>query len=376
MNEKEIAEIRRRFRPDKNNISVLRGCCVNEKREIVSEFEQPLISTPQEETENILQVLRRTLSGSLNKNLMDIEFETQQVVDSEEHRLLAALRDSALKDEEAVHAFYQKAVRSLDLEGNYLILLVHDVYDIPYRSRDGEHQEDVSSEVYSYILCSVCPIKMTKPALSYYMTDKEFRNCAIDWLVAAPELGFLFPAFDDRSTNIYNALYYSRDIAENHTGFVDEVFHCPLPMPAAEQKETFQAILEDTLAEDCSYDVVETVHEEFCNLIAEHKERKEPEPLAVSKQAVKGVLASCGVSENRLEAFTEKYDEAFGKDMQLSPKNIINDKKIEVQTPDVTIQVSAQRRDLVQTRVIDGTKYIVIRADEGVQVNGVHVHIE
>ena len=118
MNEKEIAEIRRRFRPDKNNISVLRGCCVNEKREIVSEFEQPLISTPQEETENILQVLRRTLSGSLNKNLMDIEFETQQVVDSEEHRLLAALRDSALKDEEAVHAFYQKAVRSLDLEGN------------------------------------------------------------------------------------------------------------------------------------------------------------------------------------------------------------------------------------------------------------------
>ncbi len=215
---------------------------------------------------------------------MDIEFETQQVVDSEEHRLLAALRDSALRDEEAVHAFYQKAVRSLDLEGNYLILLVHDVYDIPYRSRDGEHQEDVSSEVYSYILCSVCPIKMTKPALSYYMTDKEFRNCAIDWLVAAPELGFLFPAFDDRSTNIYNALYYSRDIAENHTGFVDEVFHCPLPMPAAEQKETFQAILEDTLAEDCSYDVVETVHEEFCNLIAEHKERKEPEPLAVSKR--------------------------------------------------------------------------------------------
>ena len=157
---------------------------------------------------------------------------------------------------------------------------------------------------------------------------------------------------------------------------MDEVFHCPLPMPAAEQKETFQAILEDTLAEDCSYDVVETVHEEFCNLIAEHKERKEPEPLTVSKQAVKGVLASCGVSENRLEAFTEKYDEAFGKDMQLSPKNIINDKKIEVQTPDVTIQVSAQRRDLVQTRVIDGTKYIVIRADEGVQVNGVHVHIE
>lgn len=376
MNEKEVAEIRRRFRPDKNAISALRGCCVNENGEIVSEFEQSLLSSQQEEVENILATLKRTLSGGLGKNLIDLEFETQQVVDSEEHKLLMALRDSALKDEEALHAFYQKAASSLKLGENYLILLIHDTYDIPYRAGDGQRFDDASTDVYSYILCSICPVKMSKPSLSYYMTEQKFHNRKIDWLVSRPEVGFLFPAFDDRSTNIYNALYYSRNTAESHAEFVDAVFHCPLPMPAKVQKETFQSVLEESLGEACSYDVVESVHGQIKTMIEEHKESKDEEPLLISRQAVKRVLSASGVSAEKLNTFTEKYDAAFGTDAVLSPKNIIDDKKFEVSTPDVTIQVHSDRQDLVETRVIDGAKYIVIRAEGGVTVNGVAVHIE
>lgn len=376
MNEKEVAEIRRRFRPDKNSISSLRGCCVNENGEIVSEFEQSLLSSPQEEVENILATLKRTLSGGLGKNLIDLEFETQQVVDSEEHKLLMVLRDSALKDEEALHAFYQKAASSLKLGENYLILLIHDTYDIPYRGGDGAVFSDASSEVYSYILCSICPVRMSKPTLSYYMTEQKFHNRRIDWLVSKPELGFLFPAFDDRTTNIYNALYYSRSTAESYTAFVDNIFHCPLPMPAKVQKETFQSVLEDSLGESCSYDVIGSVHSQIKAMIEEHKENKEVEPLLISRQAVKRVLSASGVPDEKLPAFTEKYDAAFGTDAVLSPKNIIDDKKFEVSTPDVTIQVHSDRQDLVETRVIDGAKCIVIRAEGGVTVNGIAVHIE
>ena len=60
MNEKEIAEIRRRFRPDKNNITHVRGCYVNEKREIVSEFDPSLALMSQEESEKFLAILKRT----------------------------------------------------------------------------------------------------------------------------------------------------------------------------------------------------------------------------------------------------------------------------------------------------------------------------
>ena len=233
MNEKEVGELRRRFRPEKNGITHIRGCYVNENREIVSQFNQPLGLMNQEESEMILGIIRRTLSGTLGKNLMDIEFATQQVVDGEEHKLLMTLKNSSLGDEEAVQAFFRRVIDSVDVEGNYLVLLARDSYDVPYRSRDGEKQDDASSEVYTYILCSVCPVKLTRPALSYYVHQNEFHNLKADWVVSAPELGFLFPAFDERSANLYGALYYSRDITESHEAFVDAVFHTAPPMPAA-----------------------------------------------------------------------------------------------------------------------------------------------
>ena len=375
MNEREIAEIRRRFRPDKSNITHIRGCYVNENREIVSQFDQSLALMPQEDAEKILTILKRTLSGTLEKNLMTITFETAQVVSGEEHRLLMDLRESALENQETVQAFFDKVIQAVSIQGNYLILLAYDKYDVPYRSRDGQNNEDAASEVFSYFLCSICPVKMTKPALGYYVNENTFHNCSIDWLVSPPELGFLFPAFDDRSTNIYNALYYSRNADENHPEFVQAVFQAPAPMPAQEQKETFGAILGQTLSQECSLEVMQTVHETLCTVIEEHKANREEVPLAVSKDTVKRVLTSCGVDPQRVQAFEEKYAEEFGEDASLSPKNLVDAGRLEVVTPSVKIQVSPQCGHMVESRVIDGVKYILIRADEGVQVNGVDVHI-
>lgn len=375
MNEKEVAEIRRRFRPDKSNISHVCGCFINENREIVSRFDQSLAVMPQEESEKILTVLRKSLSGTLGKNLVDLSFSTQQVVEGEEHKLLMALRESALNDQEIVESFYQKVIEALHMEGQYLILLAYDRYDVPYRSKDGQRQDDAATEVYSYILCCVCPIKMTKPALCYYVPENIFHNLKPDWLVAPPELGFLFPAFDDRSANIYDALYYTKDSGENHPEFIEAVFSTEAPPPAAVQRETFQSILGETLAEDCNLEVVQSVHDQLQDMIEEHKANKEEEPLAVSKTTVKGVLKACGVSDEHMEAFEERYDQEFGADTQISPRNLVDGKPIEICTPDVVIRVNPERSELVETRIINGTKYILIRAGEGVEVNGVDIHI-
>lgn len=375
MTEKEIAELRRRFRADKSNISHVRGCYVNEKREIISEFDQSLAMMNQEESEELLGILRKTLSGTVGKNLLDITFDTRQVVEGDEHKLLMALRSSQLGDQEAVQAFFQRIIQSLDLEGNYLILLAYDAYDVPYRSRDGERQDDASSEVFSYILCSICPVKLTKAALSYFVYENKFRNLEADWVVAPPEAGFLFPAFDDRSTNLYNALYYTRDTGENHPDLVNAIFRTQAPMPAAVQMETFQTILGDTLSGDCSYQVVQAVHDRLCGMIEEHRANKVEEPLVVSKGTVEQVLQFCGVAEEHVEAFGERYDGAFGPEADLSPRNLVDTRQLEVRTPDVTIRVNPDRGDLVETRMIDGTRYILIRAEEGVEVNGVQVQI-
>lgn len=376
MNEKELSELRRRLRPDRCGITHIRGCCVNENREVIAQFDQSLALLGQDESERFLALLKRALSGTLGKHLVDISFTTQQVVDSDEHRLLMSLRDSRLKDEEAVQRFFQRAIEGLEVEGNYLILLAHDVYDVPYRSKDGEEQGDASADVYSYILCAVCPVKLTKPALSYRAAENEFYSRAVDWLVAPPETGFLFPAFDNRCANLYDSLLYTKDPGDAHEGFVQSVFQCQPPMPAQVQKETFQSVLGDALEEECSMEVVQAVREQLCDMLAEHKETPDAGPLVLSKGAVKCVLRSCGVSDSHVERFDGKYDGAFGADTALTTQNLVDPKHIQVCTPNVTIQVDPERSDLVEARVIDGKKYILIRADEGVEVNGIAVHID
>lgn len=375
MNTKEVAELRRRWQPEKNAVRRIYGCFVNERGELITDLDEPLSMLPQEEAEQYFALLKKSLSGRLGKHLIDLVFSTQQVVDSEEHRLLMALRGSSLADEEAVQALFQRVISSLTLEGNYLILLAHDTYDVPYRAKDGERMDDASDQVFSYILCSICPVKLTKPALSYFVYENAFHDLKADWVVSPPEAGFLFPAFDERTTNLYNALYYSRDIGENHPELIDALFRTPPPMPAAVQKETFESLLEETLAEDCSYHVVQAVHSQLRDMIEEHKASKEEQPLLLSKGEVRSVLSSCGVAAPHVDAFEAQYDQAFGPEAGLSPRNLVDPKQLEVRTPDVTIHVNPERSDLVETRMIEGTRYILIRANEGVEVNGVSIQI-
>lgn len=376
MNEKEIGEIRRRVRRDRSNMTAIYGCYVNDNKEIISEFHQSLGIMPENEAEKYFGLLKRTLSGTVGKNLIDLTFKTSQVAGSPEHQMLMELRKTALKDDELRMAFYEKVMQSLNLEGSYLILIGCDSYDVPFRGKDGGNQADNSSEVYTYLLCAVCPVKQTKASLHYVPEEKEFHDGGMAQIASAPAIGFLFPAFDDRATNIYNALYYTRDITQSQEAFVETVFNTPLPKPAAEQKKSFETLLASTLEDECSLEVVQQVHDQLCQCIELHKESKEPEPLLVSKEQVKDVLSSCGVSEPHIAKFSVDFDSTFGFEAELHPKNIIDNKKFEIRTPDVSIKVDPARSDLIETRVIGGVKYLMICADEDVEVNGVSIHIE
>ena len=376
MNEKEVREIRRRFRPDKSMIGNVYGCYVNEDKKIVATFEEFLSGMPQEESERFLSLLKKSLSGSLGKNLVNIEFSAKQVMNSDEHRLLSMLRQSGLKNSDMLQTFYQRVIETLNMASNYLILLTHDVYTVPYRASDGEIQKDASDEEFSYIVCSICPVKLTPAELSYQMAENRFHATSQGYVVSAPELGFLFPAFDDRAANIYGALYYMKNTAENHQEFIDAVFHVEPPMPAAAQKELFQAILTETLKEDCSLEVVQAVHEHLSEMIDRHKENKEPEQLLLSQREIGAMLKECGVSEDHVQAFATTFDAQFGMDAQLAPANVIDKKQFVIRTPDVVIKVDPERSDLIETRVINGSRYILIPADAGVEVNGVKVGVE
>ena len=372
MNIKEVAEIRRHIRRDRSNMTAIYGCYVNANKEIVSEFRSSTGMMSENEGDKYFGLLRKTLTGTIGKHLIDIRFQTAQVADSPEHKLLMDLRQRSLDDEQLRMTFYKKVMDSVSLDQAYLILLGCDAYDVPFKKDAGGVD---SNESYKFLLCAICPVKLTKATLHYVPEEKRFHDGGITNVVASPELGFLFPAFDNRATNIYNALYYTRSVKESYEAFVDSIFHAPIPKPADAQKKSFEAILSNALSEECSMEVVQTVHEQLAQRIELHKESKVADPLLISKEDMKDVLTGCGISQAHMAKFSVDYDEIFGFEADLHPKNIINEKKFEIKTPDVSIKVAPDRTDLIETRVIGGVKYILINAEEDVEVNGVNIHI-
>ena len=375
MNVKEIAEIRRRVRRDRSNMTAIYGCYVNNQKEIISEFKLSTGMMSENESEKYFSLMKRSLSGTIGKNLIDITFRTAQVANSPEHKLLMDLRSSGLKDEDLRIELYKKIINNVSFDENYLILLGCDNYDVPFKSKDDELQQEASNETFTYMLCAVCPVKLTKPSLCYMATEKEFHESGTSYVASAPEMGFMFPAFDNRATNIYNALFYTHSPKENHEALVQALFDVQAPQCAVEQKKSFEALLSTSLEDNCSFEVVQNVHEQICQCMEVHKEAKVPEPLLINKEQVKQALTMSGVPEKNIAKFSVDYDSAFGFEAQLHPKNIINDKRFEIKLPDVSIKVAPEKADLIETRVIAGVKYLLICADEDVEVNGVRIHI-
>lgn len=374
MNQKEISELRRRFQPERSAIRRIYGCYVSGSGEVIAYLDEPVSMMPQEEAEQYLGLLKKTLSGTAGKNLVDVVFSTEQVMDSDEHRLLSGLRASELKDEALRETFYQTVIRSLDMAGEpYLILLAHDVYDVPWRGADGRADADASETVFSYLVCGVCPLKDGKAELTYCPGENEFHSRVPAPAVCPPALGFVFPAFDDRRANIYSALAYARKPGELHPEFLDAVFHTEPPMSAQEQKEAFEAALTESLDGACSLAVVQTVYGQLAERIEQHKESRDPEPLAMTPREVGAILQESGAEEAQAAAFCEACGQRFGDGAALSPANLIDGRRFEVKTAEATISLSAQDSCLVETRVVDGRKYLMIPVGEGLEVNGLPV---
>jgi len=373
MNQKEINELRRRFRADRSSISRIYGCFVNTNREIVAHLDTSLGVTKQEETEIYLGRLKKCLSGGMGRNLIDISFSTAQVVDSAEHRLLMRLRDSACQDDRARDELYGRIISALQMEqSNYVILLAADAYDVPYRGSDDVEQADAAAEVFRYFVCAVCPVKEASADLRFFYDVNEFHVSSSGPTLANTALGFVFPAFDDRSANIYDALYFAQKPDDLHEEFINAVFRTEPPMSAPQQRNAFQTALSDALESECNYDVVQTVNEQLRERVEAHKESKDPEALTLSTDEVGEMLRESGVSDEHIEAFTKTVESEFGEDAALMPGNLV-DRKFEIVTPNVKISMAPEYSANVELRIVNGRRFILIPADEGVTVNGISI---
>lgn len=371
MNKKEISEIKKQFTPANCAITRICGCYVDGEKNKKTKLKEAFLSLSEEEAFKYFEIFRKTLSGTIGKNLINMEFPLEQEKEGGAQEFLLRLRESKLQDDALVDEFYDRVIDSYDYGENYYIILIHAVYDIPGKSSDGLEMFDASDEIYDHILCSICPVKLSKAGLCYNAETNHIEDRIRDWLVEMPDLGFLFPVFNDRSTDIHGILYYSKNAEQLRSTFVDQLFGCEVPLSAGGQRDTFNTLVEETLGEDCAYDTVMNIHEKLNEWVESQKDS--PDPAILTKPEVKRLFEECGVEEEKLEDFDARYEATAGEDASLMAANITNTRRMEIRTPDVVIHVDPDRAELVETRVIDGRRCLVIPMEDNVEINGIRV---
>lgn len=402
MTKKEINEIKGLYDTiEECGIARLCGCYVNGDKEKVKVFSESFLNFDEKEQHKYLEIFRKNMSGTLGKNLIDLSFVNQDSEDiSFGKGMLNALKRSELKDDELLDKFYDSVISTYNHVGNYLILLIFQSYDVPGITDDEISMDDASEEVYSYVLCSICPMKLTKPGLGYDDKLEMIHTLKQSFGVELPDTGFIFPAFNDRSSDDNQLLYYTRKADDLQDRLLDELLAVSAPLPAKQQKEGFNTFVAEVLGEDSTIETMIAMQENFAELVKEKKEFSDSPTVVLDKDTVKEVFVKSGVEQSKLEVFDKKFDQQFDMEQYAKknrvvvdeeesvapievPKlkveqtilaeNVLPTRNIEVKGKDLLLRINTKNMDMIDINNADGKKYLVIELPDDVKVNGISV---
>ncbi|MCR4764507.1 MAG: DUF4317 domain-containing protein [Lachnospiraceae bacterium] len=372
MNRSEVNEIKKNLTGDRLSIDRICGCYVDYEKKKKVQFTKAFGQLSEEETFKYFEIFKHTLSGTIGKNLIPLEFPTDQEMTGGAQEFLLTLRNTGLGEDALVEQFFDRVIDSYIDPENYYIILIHGVYDVPGVTKDRILNDDASDTVYDFILCSICPVRLSKGGLSYIAQEKMIMERIRDWVVEPPVKGFLFPSFMDRTDDIHHTLYFSKKADDLQPGFIDALFGAAAPLSAPEQKETFQTILSETIGEDGDLSIVKNVHEMLSEMVIGSADQ--PEPLLIGRKEMRQILEDAGVAPEQMERFDEAYENAVeSEDEPMLVTNVSDVKKLSIETPNVVIRVKPDRADLVMPRIIDGRECLIIAVDDHVEVNGINV---
>ena len=409
MIKKEINEIKALFDTIQDcNILRLAGCYVNGEKEKVKTFNDFFYNLPEEEMYKYLEIFRKTLSGTPGKNLTDMSFVNQDSTDMNMGKgLLNRLRKTELSEDALLDGFFDRIIDTYNYVGSFLILLIYQSYDIPGITSDGIELDDASDEVYNFVLCSICPMKLTKPGLGYDDEVGEIHTLKQIFAVELPDIGFMYPAFNDRSTDDSALLYSCRKVDLLQDAFLENVLGVSATLPAKQQKEGFKEFVTDVLGDESSLETVLSIQENLKETVSNRKSESAGETVFLDKESVRNVFEKSGVSKEKLDAFDKKFDEQFdmkkirekqveaeieNEDADVDRKsdyvptikveeklfadNVAPIRNFEVRNKNMVLRVSSKHTDIIDTRMIDGKKCLVIELTDDLTVNGIPVGAE
>lgn len=428
MNKKEVFEIKNRLKKTGCTFTKMCGCYVNADKEILVNFNETFLNLEEEEFYKYLDIAKKALSGTMGNNLIELNFPLNEEKPGGKQQFLMGLRESKLKEEGLLSTFYQLIIDNYDYAGNYLILAFHDAYDVMSKTTDN-FKLDESEEVFEYLLCAICPVELTKSGLGYLENENRIGPRNRDWVVRAPEAGFLFPAFTDRSTDIHSVMFYTKNAIEPHKEVMELVLGCPAKTTATEQKNTFQKIFNNAIDDsDKSSKIFSEIQDSLSQLVEEQDSvsNSSEEPVVLTNETVQELLMESGLPEDITVKIESSYAENFGDeppviDYLIDKKLLAENEKRKVKKAlieqvqtlqeklneatkdvssshfnddidnpteegldsdsedninanyDVVLQVKPEKMNQIKSQIIDGKKCIIIPMDEDehANVNGV-----
>ena len=369
MDKNEIKEIRQRIKKESATFQLMCGCYVNSEKNIVTEFEKTFVDLPEEEIHKYIEIASKTLSGKKGDNLIELPFPMEAESDGGSEKLLIRLRDSGLKDDDIRHEFYNLIINNYARPDNYLILVYHDIYDVPMKTSDNMELDD-SEDIYDYLITAICPVELSKPGIGYYPDSNSFTSLERDWVVGLPESGFLFPAFTERMADVHSVLFYTKDTKEPHTELWEDAFQCKSVRTSTQKKNTFTSIISEALGDPDddkvkdSFAEVESTLNTF--LETEKKIREKDDPIIMTKDDLKPILADSGIDDMRSERIASKYEAAFQEERpgtsEIIDSKILKDSGPRLERKDRMKQVSDLNKKLTESGIVkpDGKEADVI----------------
>ena len=428
MNKKEVLELKRRFKKEAATFTRVCGCYVDGNHNKVCKFGNTFLNLEEDEFYKYLEIANKALSGTIGNNLLELKFPIEEEEVGGRQHILMALRASKLEDENLLDTFYDLVIDTYDHAGNYLIVLFHDAYDVMTRTKDNNNLDE-SEEVYEYLICAICPVDLSKPGLGFLEDEHRIGPRVRDWVVGAVDTAFLFPAFNDRSTDIHSTLFYTKNTKEPHSEFMANGLGCGIERTATEQKMAFHSIVRNVLGAEDEHtdDVLLDLQQNLSDMIDEYAETHDDDEDAflLDKEVVTKLLADSDISEEKAAKIEKSVDEAFGEKPPAA-ENVIDSKALvqnelrvekmaledqvgtltvqlnekdealaertsqliekqeeidnyiaETKTYDVVLRVKPEKGSQIKSQVINGQKCLVIPMgeDEHATINGVNTTV-
>ena len=329
MKRKDILELKKRLKKDHCTFTKMCGCYVNGEKNIILNFRENFLNLEEDEYFKYLEIAKKVLSGTIGNNILELNFPLNENLENEKQLSLMQLKKSQLKDDALLQDFYKSIIDSYDYTGNFLILVFHDAYDVINKTTDNA-KIDESEEVYEYILCAICPVSLSAPGLKYSEEEKKIKSRIRDWVVDAPTLGFVFPAFIDGGSDVNSIMYYTKNAKDPHPELMEKALGCSSKQTATIQKETFQTIIKDYIDTDekKAEKTLMEVQENLNTMVDEYNatyDDVDDEPITLTQKDVQNLLIESGVPEEASTKIENSYVENFGEDLPLA-KNLIDPK--------------------------------------------------